>query len=509
MTIRTKVRVGLALILAIFVALSGFAIDRISTMARHWSGLTDTVMPTLTLSGEMGSVLDQLRVLEAYHILEQDADRMRVLRISIEKLQARMYGLVAEYKEIATVPAERAALDALAIDLRAYVQASDELHLRSEANNTSEAFRLLQLSQPIHARLAQHISTLDEITQLLADQAAASGLDVAEQAKTGAIAGVIVLAAIMLILIVASNRNVLSPIRQLIGTIDQLADGKLATEIPYPARKDELGDVARALVHFRDNSVEKERLQKQEKDDLEFARRVQLTSVPRRFPAFPDRPEIDLAGHLAPTRAVGGDFYDFHFVGPDRLALSLGDASGKGVASAMFVGMARSALKLESTKTADPGECLSEANRIISADNETMMFMTTFMGFLDVRTGELVYANAGHLPPYLIGAGGVRAEALEPGVPLGVMDDYVFDAKSVRLAPGDALMLYSDGVTEAADLEGNLFGETRLEAVLTTQTGRSCAEIVAAVLDAVRRFAGTAPQADDIAILVVQYKGPA
>ena len=117
--------------------------------------------------------------------------------------------------------------------------------------------------------------------------------------------------------------------------------------MPLADRRDELGDVARALEHFRANAIEKERLQKQEQDDLAFARRIQLASVPRRFPAFPDRPELDVAGRLAPTRAVGGDFFDFYLVDPDQLAIAIGDASGKGIASAMFVGVARSALKSE------------------------------------------------------------------------------------------------------------------------------------------------------------------
>ena len=177
--------------------------------------------------------------------------------------------------------------------------------------------------------------------------------------------------------------------RQLIAAIDRLAEGVLATGVPHLRRRDELGDVARALEHFRQNAIDKERLQKQQQEDLAFARRIQLASVPRRFPAYPDRPEIDLSGRLAPTRAVGGDFFDFYLVDDRHLAIAIGDASGKGIASAMFVDVARSALKSEGTKTNGSRGCLREANRLIAADNETMMFMTTFYGMLDLQTGDL------------------------------------------------------------------------------------------------------------------------
>jgi serine phosphatase RsbU (regulator of sigma subunit) len=509
MTIRNQVRIGLALVLAMFIGLSGFSIDRIAVIAQHWSGLTETTIPTLVLSGEMGTLLDKLRLLEAYHALEKDPDKVRALRAEIEKAQARLYVLIAEYKELAPGPGESAALDRLAADLRSYVTAFEQASTRSDVD-AEEIVARLRVRAPIHARLLQHVSELDELSRASADRAAQAGVAVADQARRGALIAVGGVALLMLILLVLSSRNVLSPIQQLITTTDRLADGALATEVPHRARQDELGEVANALEHFRQNAIDKERLQRQEQDDLAFARRIQLASVPRRFPAYPDRPEIDLAGKLAPTRAVGGDFFDFYFVDDRHLAITIGDASGKGIASAMFVGVARSALKSESGRTIDPGLTLRDANRLISADNEAMMFMTTFYGILDLKTGNLTFGNAGHLPPYLIESPrGARALAAEAGVPLGVVDEYPFEPVQLKLAPGDAIVLYTDGVTEAADADTNLFGEQRLEAVLAAHVGESCDSIVGAVFEAVQRFAGDAPQADDIAVLAVRYKGPA
>jgi serine phosphatase RsbU (regulator of sigma subunit) len=510
MTIGTKVKLGLALILAMFVGLSTFALDRIGVMARHFDGFTDTVIPTLSLSSEMNVVLDKLRVLEAYHILEQDSDKMRSLRVEIEKLQARMFMLAADYRTITTDPAQHAVLDGLIADLRTYMTAFESLRQTSEENRTNDAFDLLRASAPNHARLIDRLADLDDLSRVAAEQAGEAAMTAAEQARIGAITAVAVLAAIFLALIVYSSRDILAPMRRLIASIDQLALGNLAAPIPLAKRHDELGDVARALEHFRDNAIEKERLQKQERDDLEFARRVQLASVPRRFPAYPERPEIDLHGRLTPTRAVGGDFFDYYFLDERRLVFTIGDASGKGVASAMFVGMARSALKSESVRTSDPAITLGEANRTISADNETMMFMTTFYGVLDVETGELLYANAGHTPPYLLKQEvGAHPIVLHAGVPLGVVEDFRFEPLHARLAPGDAIVLYTDGVTEATDVHGALFGDDRLIETLDAHERQSCAAIVDGVFDAVQAFATGAPQADDIAVLVVRYSGPA
>ncbi len=507
MTIRSKVRMGMALILALFVALSAFAIDRVGTMARHWNGLTETVVPALTLSGEMSMLLDRLRVLEAYRILEQDPDRDRALRIDIEKDQAQLFALMAEYRALIADPAQGSVLDALAFDLRSYVMAFEK-NRDARINDAADAFELLRASAPIHARLVTHIDDLDELSRLQADHAAEAGSSVGRQAKVGAVVAVAVVALIMLTLIVLSNRTILSPMQRLIGTIDVLADGQLAAQVPFSTRRDELGDVARALEHFRENAIEKERLEKQEQDDLVFARRIQLASVPRRFPAYPDRPELDVAGRLAPTRAVGGDFFDFYFIDSQRLALSIGDASGKGIASAMFVSVARAALKSEGSKTVDPALCLREANRLIASDNEEMMFMTTFYGILDLATGDLTYANAGHLPPYLLQHGqGVTAMAITAGVPLGVLEEYAFEPLHRRLAPGDAIVLYTDGVTEAADPHDDLFGEPRLEATLAGHHDDSCEAVVERLFTTVHAFANGAPQADDIAVLAVRYKG--
>jgi sigma-B regulation protein RsbU (phosphoserine phosphatase) len=507
MTIRRKVQLGLAVILVMFAALSAFAINQVTVMSRHFNGLTEKVIPTLGLSAQMSLVLDKLRVTQAYQVLDQSVDD-NVLRMDILKLQAQMNKLQEQYRVLVTDPAQTDALNALAIEFDAYIESSDSLRIGAAGDRGQGALQVLRDSEPAHARLMARLADLDDLTRDLADKAVASSQEAADRANTGALIGVVGMAIALLGLIVLTSRDILRPMRRLIGAINRLADNDLETEIPLTTRRDELGDVARALQHFRANAIEKERLQKQEQDDLAFARRIQLASVPRRFPAFPERRELDVAGRLAPMRAVGGDFFDFYLIDPDRLVIAIGDASGKGVASAMFVGIARSALKAEATRTAEPALCLTEANRALAADNESMMFMTAFYAVLDLRTGELTYANAGHTPAYIIGPER-RAEALaaDPGLPLGIEEQFTFTAHQRRLEPGEAIVLYTDGVTEAVAVDGTLFGERRLEELLAEPRTAGCDVIVAEIFDAVTAFSKGTPQADDIALLVVRYNG--
>ncbi|MBV8391625.1 MAG: SpoIIE family protein phosphatase, partial [Alphaproteobacteria bacterium] len=303
-------------------------------------------------------------------------------------------------------------------------------------------------------------------------------------------------------------RGIIGPVRQMIDSIDRLAANDLAPEVPMAGRPDELGDVARALVVFRKNAIERERLQKQERDDLEFARHIQLTSVPSAFPAFPERREFDVCGHLSPMRSIGGDFFDFYFIDDRRLALVIGDASGKGVPSALFVSAARGILKAATLKGADPSHCLAETNSNVAAGNDSLMFITAFLAVLDTTTGTLSYANAGHLPPYLLRDDGtVRALAVESGLPLGVVDQFAFRMEHMRLAPGDALVLYTDGVTEATAPDGELFGDQRLADLLGADRWRNCHEIVEGVMGGVRLYEAGAPQSDDVAVLALRYLG--
>jgi sigma-B regulation protein RsbU (phosphoserine phosphatase) len=277
--------------------------------------------------------------------------------------------------------------------------------------------------------------------------------------------------------------------------------------VPATQRGDELGEVARALEHFRLTAQEKERLQKQEEAELDFAHTVQLAGLPRHAPVLANGDTVDIRGVLVPSRAVSGDFLDYYQMDANRLAVTIGDASGKGVSSAMFAGWVLGTLKSESMRTANPGQCLTATNRRVAADNDSMMFVTTFFGVIDFADGLFSYANAGHVLPYLLSnAGGVRALVADPGLPLGVVEAFDFEWRQTRLEPGDTIVLYTDGVTEAAAVSDEMFGQQRLEDFLSSHRDADCRFLVDTLLEAVQNFARGAPQADDITVLAVRYK---
>jgi sigma-B regulation protein RsbU (phosphoserine phosphatase) len=236
--------------------------------------------------------------------------------------------------------------------------------------------------------------------------------------------------------------------------------------------------------------------------ELDIARDIQQSIVPK---TFPDRADLRMFADMIPAQEVGGDFYDFFFLDDDRIGLLVGDVSGKGVPAALFMAMTRTLLRSTALACSSPGDCLKRVNALLLPENTAEMFVTVFYGILDIASGRLEYANGGHNPPYLMRAGG-RVEALPRtrGTVLGMLDGIEFASSTAMLARGDALVLFSDGITEAMDGGGALFGEAGLEEALAGCVDASPQEIVRRVLQEVERHAGEAAQSDDITALVVR-----
>jgi len=244
--------------------------------------------------------------------------------------------------------------------------------------------------------------------------------------------------------------------------------------------------------------VEKERIE----EGLRLACDIQMAMLPRRFP---EPREFELMAKVRPARSVGGDFYDFLRDG-DRLWFLVGDVSGKGVAAALFMAVAKTLFHASIPGEASPAHVFSGVNRELRLDNDNLMFVTAFAGCLDLRTGEVATVNAGHQPPYRLGgSGAVTKVAMPPGLPLGVRDDYEYRGGSLILAPGEGLYLYTDGVTEALNERGEPFSASRLEAYLRSASGVPAAAVVSGSLAAVQAFAGAAPPLDDIAVMALRY----
>jgi serine phosphatase RsbU (regulator of sigma subunit) len=238
--------------------------------------------------------------------------------------------------------------------------------------------------------------------------------------------------------------------------------------------------------------------------DLELAREIQMAMLPRQLPS---RPELELAALLHPARAVGGDLYDF-MAEERRLWLLLGDVSGKGFPSALLMAVTRTLFGALVRRESAPEAVFSAMNRELSRNNESGMFVTAFGGCLDLQSGELRFVNAGHNRPYLLRAdGSLRRVDEAAGMALGVLPDVEYQSGRLQLKRGETLYLYTDGVTEALAPNGAQFSESRLESCLRALAGFPAARLVEASVAAVREFAATAPQSDDIAVMALRYLG--
>jgi len=247
---------------------------------------------------------------------------------------------------------------------------------------------------------------------------------------------------------------------------------------------------------------QKERMEQ----ELNVGRDIQLSMVPDTFPAFPDREEIDIHGLLKPAREIGGDFYDYFFIEREKLCVVVGDVSGKGVPAALFMAVAKTMIKSTAVDDHSPASIMTRVNDEISQDNPNCMFITLFLGILNTATGEMQYTNAGHPYPSIKRSGGsqeVLAQVHGPVV--GAMDGMAYGEGGLHFGQGDQLLVFTDGITEAMDLDDQLYGEKRVVELFDAVTETASEAVVSATLDSVEAFAGEAEQADDITILSLRY----
>ena len=208
---------------------------------------------------------------------------------------------------------------------------------------------------------------------------------------------------------------------------------------------------------------------------------------------------------MVPAREVGGDFYDFFRIDENRIAFCIADVSGKGIPAALFMAYSKTLIQIGARSMADPGEMFTMVNRELCENNEADMFVTAFFAVLDLRTMQLTYVNAGHCPPLLRHAGEDAAYMkMRPGFVLAGIDTVKYRCEKIILKPGDELILYTDGVTEAMNEAKELFGEARLLETVNENRGVSCKDLILQISSALEVFVGTAPQFDDITMLAVR-----
>jgi serine phosphatase RsbU (regulator of sigma subunit)/CHASE2 domain-containing sensor protein len=247
--------------------------------------------------------------------------------------------------------------------------------------------------------------------------------------------------------------------------------------------------------------------------ELEAARRIQMGTLPRAGSAFPGETRFDLHAMLEPAREVGGDLYDFFLLDGDHLFFMIGDVSGKGLPGSLFMAISKALYKSTALRRhAQVAVMMREADAEISRDNAEGLFVTVVAGILDARTGELEYCSAGHEPPLLLPRAGRALLRMDEGggPPLCAVEGFPYTPATRRLDPGDTLCLFTDGVTEAAGPDGQLYGRERLHALLG-RLGRavSAAEVGEAIRREVVAFTGGTEPSDDMAVLIIRYTGTA
>ncbi|HEX9536456.1 MAG TPA: PP2C family protein-serine/threonine phosphatase [Stellaceae bacterium] len=251
--------------------------------------------------------------------------------------------------------------------------------------------------------------------------------------------------------------------------------------------------------------------------ELAAAQAIQMGLLPRRFPAFPDRQDIDIYARIEPARMVGGDLYDYLLIGgSSRLFFLIADVAGKGIAAALLMAVTKEVVR-DAVLTFGPAldRILAEANRKTAAasaelQSEGGVFVTAFAGILDLGSGEVAYASAGHDSPFVLGDGtGLRQLVTEGGPPLGAVEDFRFPIDHDRIEVGEVLLLFTDGITEAENADHTLYSSDRLAKALATAAVVDARHVVAAVIDDVVRFVGGAEQADDMTVLALRRVGGA
>lgn len=325
-------------------------------------------------------------------------------------------------------------------------------------------------------------------------------------------AGLLMTAAIYALLVRFINR----PVAYLAEKAAEIGGGNLDTEILLGSGDelarlgDTLGSMALNLKkHIRDLksvTAEKERIGA----ELDIAREIQASMLPSIFPPYPEREEFDIYASMLPAKEVGGDFYDFFMIGDDRVAVVIADVSGKGVPAALFMVIAKTLIQNHAQMGLPPAEVFNQVNVQLCQNNQVGMFVTAFMGILELGTGVMEYVNAGHNPPLLLTPETIDFLAVRPGFVLGGLEATRYLPGQVTLRCGDCLYLYTDGVTEAESEDGRGFGNAGLlECVGRWRKGERAdmSGLLSSITRNVECFTIGAPQSDDITMLGLAYYG--
>ena len=318
---------------------------------------------------------------------------------------------------------------------------------------------------------------------------------------------------LLLGVIIWISLKITRPLRILTQATGEIGSGNFHAAMPEIVANDEIGKLSKAfsamqaaLIRHIENLKETTAAKEKIESELKIAKDIQLGILPQLLPPFPECKEFSLYAVLNSAKAVGGDLYDFFYLDEDHLCVVIGDVSGKGVPASLFMAVTQTLHRGIANIKMNSGEIVTKVSKSLSHNNETSMFVTYFMLILNIRTGEIQYTNAGHNPPFILREGnGITKISSRHGPPVGVAElDYGLDSEILN--PGDVLVLYTDGVTEAMNINNHEFGENRLLGVMTDCSANpSPVNITKTILAAVSKFTAGQEQSDDITILALRF----
>ena len=311
-----------------------------------------------------------------------------------------------------------------------------------------------------------------------------------------------------------SIKKSVKPLQQLAMTADEVAKGNFNTALPEVNTRDEIHQLrdsfaqmqlslAQYVDDLRNATAQKAAME----NEMKVAHDIQMSMLPKTFPPYPERSDLDIFGSVTPAKGVGGDLFDF-YIRDEQLFFCIGDVSGKGIPASLFMAVTRSLFRNISQHVSEPARIVNALNQAQSEGNDTNMFVTLFVGALDLKTGKLSYCNAGHDAPLLMNSG-VTLLPCDCNLPIGVIADFKFEQQEITLEQTTTIFLFTDGLNEAENIDHAQFGDERimeLATSLVTDHLLQPTQVTRHMTDAVHTFVGTAEQSDDLTMLAIQYK---
>lgn len=334
-----------------------------------------------------------------------------------------------------------------------------------------------------------------------------------------AIAGIAIMFILLGLLVVyffgrRSIKKQVRPLKQLATTADEVAKGNFKTVLPELKSRDEIhmlrdsfAQMQQSLTQYVEDLRATTAQKASMESELKVAHDIQMSMLPKTFPPYPERNDLDIFGSLTPAKGVGGDLFDF-YIRDEQLFFCIGDVSGKGIPASLYMAVTRSLFRNISQHVSKPEQIINALNQAQSEGNDTNMFVTLFVGVLDLKTGRLCYCNAGHDSPLLLGSK-VTILPCECNLPIGVITDFTFEQQEITLKRPTTIFLFTDGLNEAENIDHAQFGDERIEKIAESMVADGQLEpiqVIRHMTDAVHTFVGIAEQSDDLTMLAIEIK---